>query len=520
MRKLPRFPVMILNFIMVAGLAAIWMAFAPLKIGGDASYVMINGNSMEPGFHKGDLAIVKTASSYEVGDIVTYHDAQLGAFVIHRIIGTQQDHYILKGDHNSWVDVYHPTLKEIVGKLWIHLPQFGGTLLWLRLPANMALIAAVLGGILMTNMKVQSKTTGKNKKKPVANSGGWLEMALYALGFIALLFLGLSILAFIRPVTRLADSIKYKQTGVFFYSAAGTPGVYDTDTLRSGEPIFPKLTCSVNVGFVYNLASAQLQDVSGSQQLNAYVTDEQSGWQRTIPLNPETTFSGNSYSTMATINLCQVQDLVAAVEQQTGFRPGTYTLTISPHVAITANAAGQTVSDTFESKLIFNFDKVHFYLSANKDTDPLRLSVDGLVASTATQANTISALGFEFMVLDLRILGLAGLALAFSGLLILGWYYLDVSRRSQDALIHIKYGALLVEVFDRGFETISSVIDVTSIEDLAKLAERQNAMILHMTRDFAQYYLVQSEGATYRYVISDGHKSLPETEIIHTVNLN
>jgi hypothetical protein len=73
-------------------------------------------------------------------------------------------------------------------------------------------------------------------------------------------------------------------------------------------------------------------------------------------------------------------------------------------------------------------------------------------------------------------------------------------------------------VYDRGFESILPVIDVTSIDDLAKLAERQNAMILHMTRDFLQYYLVQSEGTTYRYVISEGHNSPPRTETPRTTN--
>jgi hypothetical protein len=73
-------------------------------------------------------------------------------------------------------------------------------------------------------------------------------------------FLGLSILAFSCPITRTADNIKYKQTGVFFYSAAGTPGIYDTNMVCTRDPIFPKLACSINVGFVYNLAGDQLAE--------------------------------------------------------------------------------------------------------------------------------------------------------------------------------------------------------------------------------------------------------------------
>jgi hypothetical protein len=52
MPKLPPLPAIMINFIMVVSLAAIWIAFAPLNIGGQASYIMVNGNSMEPGFHR------------------------------------------------------------------------------------------------------------------------------------------------------------------------------------------------------------------------------------------------------------------------------------------------------------------------------------------------------------------------------------------------------------------------------------------------------------------------------------
>jgi hypothetical protein len=44
------------------------------------------------------------------------------------------------------------------------------------------------------------------------------------------------------------------------------------------------------------------------------------------------------------------------------------------------------------------------------------------------------------------------------------------------------------------------LIDVTAIADLARLAERQNCMILHMTRGRLHLYFVQSEGTTYRFV--------------------
>ena len=506
MKKIGSTPVFAVNFIMVISLIAMWIVFAPTRIGGRASYVIINGNSMEPGFHRGDLVIVQTASNYEVGDIVTYSDAKMGAYVIHRIIETKQDYFILKGDNNSWIDAYHPTRNEIVGKLWIHIPKLGKTMEWLRVPINMALTIGMFGGVLMAGKKTQPNQHGKRNNKPAGRSTGWVEMALYTVGFLTLAFLALSILSFSRPVIRTADDIQYDQTGVYYYSATGPSGIYDTEILHSGEPIFPKLTCSINIGYSYNI-TGPLQAVSGTQQLNALITDEQSGWQRTIPLKPSTAFSGNSYSTTAPIDLCQIQALVNAVEQETGFRPNTYTLTIISQLAVAAKTEGQDLYDSFDSKLIFKFDKVHFYLAnnGNDGTDPLQSSKNGLLANSNTQENTFSFLGFDLNVLGIRILGIGGLILSLISLLILGWYVFDAAQRNPETLIRIKYGALIMDVYDRGFENISSVIEVTAIEDLAKLAERQNAMILHMTRDFLHYYFVQSDGTTYRYVSSENH---------------
>src|SRR5215207_1360970 len=152
MRKPLSLSVVMTNLVLFAALAAIWIAFAPTLIGGRASYVVVNGNSMEPGFHRGDLVIVQAASIYSVGDVVIYRDAQLNTYVIHRIIAIEQDHYVFKGDNNSWIDIYHPTRAELIGKLWILIPKLGKAMEWLRLPINMGLTTGLLGGILMASM--------------------------------------------------------------------------------------------------------------------------------------------------------------------------------------------------------------------------------------------------------------------------------------------------------------------------------------------------------------------------------
>jgi signal peptidase I len=492
----------VMNGLLVACLAAIWIAFAPAKLGGQVSYVMINGISMEPNYHTGDLALVRRQAEYRVGDIVTYHDARLNANIIHRIIDVKGDNFILKGDNNAWIDLYEPTFDEILGKLWIYLPRFGTAILWIKQPINMALAVGLLGGVfIMDGNSQKPNKIGKRKNKAGGSRMGTFQMGLYLFGLLALIFLALSMFAFTRPVLRTADKIKYQQTGTFFYSASGTLGVYDTGAARSGEPVFTKLTCKLNLGFVYFMASNQPVAISGSQYFDAMVVDTQSGWKRTIPLKADTKFSGSNFTSTATFDLCQAQTLIASVEQKTGLHSGSYTLDITAHISTGGKISSQTFTDTFEPKLTFNFDSLHFYLVKDSSkTDPMKTVLDGTLTSTTMVDNTLSLFGATLPVGKTRTIALIGLVISLGGLGGLGFYFYQTSKGSPEAVITIKYGPLLMEVHDLRPDTLTPVIDVTTIDDLAKLAERQSAMIMHTVCEDVHYYFVQAEGTTYRYV--------------------
>jgi signal peptidase I len=56
---------------------------------------MVNGISMESGYHTGDLVIVRKSQTYLIGHIVAYRDAEMGQYVIHRIIGTEQGQFVM-----------------------------------------------------------------------------------------------------------------------------------------------------------------------------------------------------------------------------------------------------------------------------------------------------------------------------------------------------------------------------------------------------------------------------------------
>src|SRR3954466_37178 len=121
-------------------LAAVWL-FWPLTLGGGTTYVTTHGISMEPRFHTGDLAILRSAGSYSVGDVVAYRSVSLKTVVMHRIVAMDGDHFVIQGDNNDWLDEDHPGQDKVLGKLFLRVPQGGKLLSLVPSPAGVGATA-------------------------------------------------------------------------------------------------------------------------------------------------------------------------------------------------------------------------------------------------------------------------------------------------------------------------------------------------------------------------------------------
>lgn len=539
---------------LVAAILA-WIVFAPVKLGGQAGYVIINGNSMEPGLHTGDLVVVRQAQEYQAGDAVLYWNVELKRYVFHRIIGIQLDRYIFQGDHNGWVDTYQPTLDELVGVWWFTIPKLGTTVIWMRAILLAVLIAAGLGGIYVAffskpSKQKKSKNQGSQidwltavkewatrnfsasspiralsaaiKPKPTEPPAGQpqgaeikdlnnlVEAGFFLLGLLAVGSLVLAIFAFSNPLNRLVTTnVPYRHTGVYSYTATAPTGVYDAPKVQSGDPVYLKLTCQINLSFDYRLAAEQVQDVKGSYQLTARIMDRTSGWTRTIPLQPVQLFTGESFSTQAPVDLCQVQTIVDEMQKQTGVTPNTYSLVISPQVVTEGLVKGLAVKDPFAPELTFQLDHVQAYLvRMDSKQDPLKPFQDGLVSDAHSEANTLKIFGLALKVAGARALAVMGLLIALLGLAWLGVMISRTAHHDKETFVRMKYGSLLVNVLPGARPFLASAVDVASVDDLARLAERNNAMILHEVQGKMHLYRVEGDQVTYRYTMMDGPEGL------------
>ena len=530
----------------------VWIAFAPIQAGGQAAYIMVIGKSMEPNFHLGDMIIVKQDSHYNVGDIVAYKNMQLNNNVFHRIIGLEGGHYIMKGDNNAWVDAYKPLPEEVIGKLWIDLPGAGNIIQRIRTPLNMAIIIGIVAGFFLFSSMKEKPKGGKNmtkksfrekikdlaprfkfgnrtpRKDPASNSdsqpgpdkpeplrqastpskkqaadffGSSIDIIFFVLGLTAFTSLILGIISLTRPLTvSESNDVNYQHIGIFSYSASAPSGIYDSNTVQRGEPIFPKVTCAMRVDFHYSLFGDKLKDITGTYNITAQILDLQSGWQRTVTLQPETPFAGTSFDINTNVDLCRIVKLTEDMEQQIQYFPGQYTLSIKPHLTVSGKIAGRDLQDVYEPQLVFKYDRINFsVLQSDTQLDPFNQSRSRFVREINKRAGTISIFGLKPEVMTLRLIGLIGLVLSLVGMWMIEQYIQSRISKSPQTIAQMKYNVMVIDIQNGGVDEASRIVDVNSMDDLAKLAERYNAMILHETRQDEHVYFVRADGTTYRF---------------------
>jgi hypothetical protein len=320
---------------------------------------------------------------------------------------------------------------------------------------------------------------------------------LAILAFVALLLILFTIT---RPLERtVTDDIAYTQAGTFEYSATAPAGVYDAGALHTGDPIFRKLVNQIQVGFSYRATAELPHQLGGTYRLIAEV-GASDGWQRAIELRPATTFAGDSFVARAPLDLAVVQALIDDQEQHTGIERREYTLALVPEVHLNGTLAGQPVSDRFAPRLIFRSDSLELQIKRDDaKVDPLAPTQPGTLKRSRTEPNTIALFGVGLGVVAARWLALALSILLIGGALALGRRLALAKLTDEPARIKGQYGPMLVAVHDSELAIADRVVEVATFDDLVRLAERDERMILYERSGAAHHYVVHIAGVNYHY---------------------
>jgi len=162
---------MIRHYLSLTALAAVivlWMLFLrPASLGGPVSYIIIRGSSMLPTYTSGDLIIVRTAPDYRVGDVVAYRvpagDIGSGLIVIHRIVGSGQSAFTMRGDNNAAIDPWSPRPDDVLGETWLSIPGFGRVLAAIHQPAMLAALAASIAAATIVTWRPKRRAAGNDR---------------------------------------------------------------------------------------------------------------------------------------------------------------------------------------------------------------------------------------------------------------------------------------------------------------------------------------------------------------------
>lgn len=501
----------------IAALAAAWLTFWPIGLGGSTGYAVIVGTSMEPRLHRGDVALVRQSSAYRVGDVVAYHSRTLDRTVLHRIIHLHDGRYIFKGDANNFIDPGEAHSSDLIGRYWFKVGGAAPVVEWVQRPWHAALIACFLGiflfgsgaGATVRKRRRRRRNTdsspapGLSAPRAMAPANGFLSnnwqptAAVAVVGIV--MFATLGFVAGGLPATRQVPTDRlYTQSGHFSYGKpVPASAAYPSGRVTSGAAVFTRLVQRLDVGFDWHFESDRTHVVHGTASLDAEISDGE-GWTRRIELTPSAPFAGDRLALAGTLQLDALEAMLRRLEAVTGTHSGTYQVSIVPTIKLAGLVDGAALHDTFAPPLQLSLDQLRLQLTASADpTKPNSLTRSKQTGGLLTQPNRIRLIAGGHLALRpaMRIAVFGGIA---SLLLLLLMFAMRVAGRlpaDETARMHARYGRWIVRVADAS--PASRIVDLTTFDDLARIAERYDRLILQ--DEHGAEFVVEEEGVSYRW---------------------
>ncbi len=110
---------MINKFLRQAILVLVVVLAVPVGSNTYAPFYIIDGNSMLPAFHPGDMVLVHHYPLPKIDDwagkVIVFFDQASGRIIIHRVVAIDGQYLKTKGDNNGAVDAFEPLGQDILG---------------------------------------------------------------------------------------------------------------------------------------------------------------------------------------------------------------------------------------------------------------------------------------------------------------------------------------------------------------------------------------------------------------------
>jgi signal peptidase I len=494
-----------ISVVLALVLSVVWL-FWPLALGGGTTYLATHGVSMAPEFHAGDLAILRTADRYAVGDVVAYRSSSLNTVVMHRVVSADVTGFVTQGDNNDWLDQDKPSQDEILGRLFLRIPKGGIALDALTSPG--ALVFVVSGLLLVAGHANHPRARRhlRAARRRVAQRTAAYSMPTRSMarqvalgsGAVALVALVGGAVLLVLPSTQTdVRSLKVTQQGQFSYTGAAEQGTtYPAGVIQTGDTVWTKLARQVAVSFTNTVLGPDLTEVHGTMWLDVSVTAAD-GWTAVVTQGPVAPLESGTGTATVTVEPSAAAALLSRHYAEIGGVGGGSTLTVTPVVELTGLIEGHSFTADSPAGLAFALDA-----SSLRPTDVGETAL-APIAQTAVDVEHVVPRSFPVLGLTVpidvaRLLAFGVFALA---LLVLGagaWIGRTGRGDAADQFL-VRHADRILPV--AAFSPGPTVFDVADAESLHRVAERFDTVVLHHAAENEDVFVVRDADATYRFVV-------------------
>lgn len=469
----------------------------PAGLGGKVSYITTHGSSMEPFLHQGDLAVVRPAGDYRVGDVVAYRSAVLDTIVLHRIVAVDGGAFVFKGDNNNWLDGERPTSSQLIGRLWLRVPHGGWLLVWWKQFVAVVLVSlAAFGGRKCAGRRRpgQQGVELKMGRADAVRARRWRTVAVVfaAVGAVAVAVAAVGLSRPEAMITR--RKAPYTHRASFAYTAAADPAVYEGGRVQTGDSVFLKLVDVIDVQVASDFVAAGAHDVAGTIGLHAEVRDD-AGWQQRLELAPPVAFRGTHAETSGRLDLRTLSERVTRARMLTGESNRVTTVDVVADVAVTGALGNQSIDVGAAPRLSFRLDSLRLTPAAEDAFEP---SVAGAVQVAQHTSRRVEVAGVGLPVSSARRFGIVVSLIGGCGALVAAMAMRRHLRNEPDR-IAVRYGGRVVPVRAVDADNGRTILEVDAMRDLVRLADQHGTLLLHERDADGDTYRFDIDGLTYRY---------------------
>ncbi|MEM3437512.1 MAG: DUF5305 family protein [Nitrososphaerales archaeon] len=295
-----------------------------------------------------------------------------------------------------------------------------------------------------------------------------------------------------QPIYKTVILGTYQQSGIYNYTAQLKPNIiYNKTILKPNEGIlYTNIVNYVNVTFTYTFTCTP-EPINQTILHQILIQLESPGkWTRNLTMMEawELFQLTNDLNFTFQINPEKIAEIIMQIENETGLSLPNYRINISPTIYVMANLTTSIIEDTFNPKLTVAFvqdPSIGKYIAIW----PLKTSVEKITGTKQILQPWIA---------NMRIASTIFAIASASGLTILTGLYIKTKPKVKTiSKIMAPYKDIIAETTQKPPET-NTVVEVKSLEDLAKIADKMNKPILYLRDEDHNFYVIDDK-ITYQY---------------------